>query len=82
MISEFPRVSESQVVLQRRDLYIGHIVDANIEQAVNPDQEVWTVYDGLDAAVAAANRIVTKYDHIECSLFDKDHNMLQLIQPS
>jgi hypothetical protein len=82
MIPEFPAIRETQVVLLRRDLYIGHIVDAGMNPATAEGQEIWTVYDELESAIADANAIVTKYDHIECSLFDKDHNLLQLIQPS
>ena len=66
----------------RNDLYTGHVVDANIVLATNEGQEIWTVYDSIDMAIADATVIVEKYDHIECSIFDKDRIRLHLIQPS
>ena len=50
--------------------------------ATKEDQEIWTIYDSIDGAISAATLIVEEYDHIECSIFDKDRNRLHLIQPS
>jgi len=82
MIQDFPSLTDNQVVILRCDLYTGHVVDVNMALATNEKQEVWTVYDLVDIAIGDALLIVEKYDHIECSIFDKDRNLLRLIRPS
>jgi hypothetical protein len=82
MIQDFPIINDNRVVMLRNDLYTGHIVDVNMDLAINEEQEVWTIYDLIDAAIGDALLIVEKYDHIECSIFDKDRNLLRFIRPS
>jgi hypothetical protein len=81
-VQDFPHVKGDQVVMLRNDLYTGIVVDVNLDLATKKQQEIWTVYDLIDAAVIDASLIVKEYDHIECSIFDKDRNLLRLIQPS
>jgi Cysteine-rich CPCC len=82
LIQDFPILTGSQVAMLRIDLYIGHVVDVNMELATKKEQEVWTIYDLINSAIGDAFLIVKEFDHIECSIFDKDRNLLRLIQPS
>jgi hypothetical protein len=82
MTKDFPILNGNQVAMIRNDLYTGIVVDINMEWATKEEQEILTIYDLIDGAISDANLIVEKYDHIECSIFDKDRNRLRLIQPS
>ena len=82
MIQNFPTLKDNQFVMLRNNLYTGHVVDASMVLATSEEQEIWTTYDSIDMAISDATLIVGKYDHIECSIFDKDRNRLHLIQPS
>lgn len=81
MTQNFPSMTISQVALLRNDLYTGIVVDVNLKNAIETTQEIWTVYDLMENAIKDAKAIVKEYDHIECSIFDRSRQRLQLIQP-
>ena len=66
----------------RCDLYTGHVVDIDMVFFTSEDQKVWAVFESMEDAIASAKKIVEEYDHIECTLFDKERKLIRLIQPA
>jgi hypothetical protein len=57
-------------------------MDIDMVLFTNEEQKVWAVFDSMEDAIASAKRIVEEYDHIECTLFDKERKLIRLIQPA
>ncbi|WP_188938384.1 hypothetical protein [Puia dinghuensis] len=79
-MQQFPVLRENQVVLMRAEFNTGHILDENLNLALHDGQIVYTIFDSIDTALAAAENIV-KNGTIECVIYTKDRELVKYVTP-
>lgn len=76
----FPLLFADQVALLRAEFNTGHVLDENLALQLNNEQRVYSIFNSLDEAIAAANEI-TKDGKVECVIYGKDKAMPKYITP-
>jgi len=68
-MQSFPTLHENEVALMRSEFSTGHVLDQNFKLAVHEWQKVYTIFENLDAAINAAERMIRENTNIECTLY-------------
>ncbi len=71
----FPLLNDSQVALSRADANTGIVLDESFQYAVNINQAVYTIYNGLSEAIEEA-KLIRRNPSIECYIHDRNQILL------
>jgi len=77
----FPTLHENEVALMRSEFSTGHVLDENFKLAIHEYQRVYTIFENLDSAMNAAEKLIGENANIECTLFDSGNNLVRYITP-
>jgi hypothetical protein len=80
-MEKFPELKEGQVALLRADFRTGFVLDELFKEALESDQEIYTVFDDKDEALQFAKSIITARKDIECVISGEDGEMIFYITP-
>ena len=76
-MKEFPVIENGQVVLLISDYYTGHVLDVELNLAVNDDQEVYSIFKALGDAEKYALELIRQGPRFECTLYDSKKTVLK-----
>jgi hypothetical protein len=80
-MEKFPELKEGQVALLRADFKTGHVLDELFKEAIQSDQEIYTVFDDKGDALQFAKAIIAARKDIECVISGEDGEMIFYITP-
>ena len=80
-MERFPELKEGQVALLRADFKTGHVLDELFNEALEIDQEIYTVFDDKNEALQFAKSIIAERKDIECVISGEDGEMIFYITP-
>jgi len=80
-VQSFPILNDNEVVLMRAEFSTGHVLDENFKLAIHEYQKVYTIFENLDAAINAAEKMIRENTNIECTLLGRDNNLVRYITP-
>lgn len=80
-MEKFPELKEGQVALLRADFKTGQVLDELFKEAIESDQEIYTVFDDKDDALQFAKTIIAARKDIECVISGEDGEMIFYITP-
>jgi hypothetical protein len=80
-MQQFPALKDNEVALMRAQFSTGHILDENINLAINDDQPVYTIFKNLDEAIIAAQKIIEENSSIECVIYGKENAFIKYVSP-
>jgi len=79
MIENFPKLKEGEVALLRAETLTGHILDEQLELAVNDSQKTYTVINSSDEALSVAKNLIAGRSDIECVIYGKDKEVFYFL---
>lgn len=80
-IENFPELHNSQVALLRADTNTGHVLDEELNLAVNDHQKVFTRFDDAEIALVFAKSLILQNTQLECVIYTKGKKVLYHIGP-
>jgi len=80
-MEKFPELKEGQVALLRADFKTGQVLDELFKEAIESDQEIYTVFDDKGDALQFAKTIIAARKDIECVISGEDGEMIFYITP-
>jgi len=80
-MERFPELKDGQVALLRADFKTGHVLDESFVEAVENNQEIYTIFDDQDEALQFAKAIISERHDIECVISGKDEELIYYITP-
>ena len=75
----FPELKDNQVALLRAELKTGHVVDENFNLAISDTQEVYTIFDDVETAVAFVKKTSEINKEFEFVIYGKDKSVINYI---
>jgi len=80
-MEKFPELKKGQVALLRADFKTGQVLDELFKEAIESDQEIYTVFDDKGDALQFAKTIIAARKDIECVISGEDGEMIFYITP-
>jgi len=80
-MERFPELKEGQVALVRADFKTGNVLDEAFKEAVEIDQEIYTIFDDKSQALQFAKSLINERKDIECVISGEDGEMIYYITP-
>ena len=71
---QFPNIKSEQVALLRSDYNTGHVLDENYTLHINSSQEMYTIFDSLQAAKVFIKNEEKKWKFIEFTIYNNGNN--------
>jgi len=80
-MERFPELKEGQVALVRADFKTGNVLDETFKEAIEIDQEIYTIFDDKSQALQFAKSLINERKDIECVISGEDGEMIYYITP-
>ena len=80
-MERFPELKEGQVALVRADFKTGNVLDELFKEAIEIDQEIYTIFDDQNEALQFAKTLIAERKDIECVISGEDGEMIYYITP-
>ncbi|MBN8850671.1 MAG: hypothetical protein BGO55_30800 [Sphingobacteriales bacterium 50-39] len=80
-MQSFPTLYDNEVAIVRAEFSTGIVLDENFKQAIHEYQKVYTIFENLDAATSAAERMIQENTNIECTLLGRENSLIRYITP-
>jgi hypothetical protein len=78
-MQQFPALKDNEVTLIKAELTTGHILDEYYKLAVRDDQAVYTIFENLEKAIIAAQKIIRENSNIECVIYGQGNVQIKYI---
>lgn len=75
-MQKFPELKNNQVALLRADALTGHVLDEQLNVAINDEQHAYTVLNSYYEALGIAKAVMLKEKNIECVIYGKNKEVL------
>jgi hypothetical protein len=80
-MQQFPTLKDNEITLIRVEYSTGNVLDEHFKLAIRDDQPVYTIFENLEIAIMAAQKIILENSNIECVIYGKDNELLKYITP-
>ena len=80
-MEKFPELKEGQVALLRADFKTGQVLDELFKEAVEINQEIYTIFDNKMEALQFAKSMIAARKDVECVISGEDGEMIFYITP-
>lgn len=77
----FPTLHDNEVALVRAEFSTGVVLDEDFKQAIHEYQKVYTIFENLDTAISATERMIRENTNIECTLLGRENSLIKYITP-
>ena len=79
-MENFPNVSDEKVILLRSEYDTGHVLDEKFNLSINPEQKIYSVYDGIGDALAYIKTVFSERNDIEFTIYDNKKKVLHFFR--
>lgn len=73
----YPSLKPNEVALMFCEVATGHVLDIHFELRISDKQEVYVVFESLDAAIGFAKKTIEERPTIECNIYGAQQAFLK-----
>lgn len=78
-MNSYPNLKSNEVALLFCEVATGHVLDTHYELRISDIQEVYLVFENLNAAFDFAKKTVKERPDIECNIYGEKQDFLKRI---
>ena len=80
-MQNFPSLIKGQVAVLQAAVATGHVYDIHGQLVIGPDQQMYSVFDSLEAAQVDLMLRLSKSDLFEYTMFDHSGEFIAKVDP-